>query len=118
MDASSLLWILAVIIIIVGLFNTKFFANLLIILALLAGLFFLDKFINKKTREPNSSKWRLSVGIIQLSLALLAFIWLMGYAVSKSYILLIVGILIIGIGGIGEIVIGVLNSVAEKKSNS
>jgi hypothetical protein len=95
--------------------SSKYLAIALIILALSAVLLLLDNFIKKKQATSSAPKWRLFIGIVELTIAIAAFIWLSGYAIS---IIFRIGIVILGIAGIGEIMIGILNLAAKRTAKN
>jgi hypothetical protein len=91
---------------------------LAVILIVVAGMFFLDKYLNKKLKGPGSIIWRFRIGIVQLIIAVTAFIWAkerLPFRVFSNK-LIIIGIIILAIVGIGDIVIALLNSASGKRS--
>jgi dipeptide/tripeptide permease len=87
----------------------KTFLKLIIILFVLAGLFLIEKFIAGKEKVTNGAKWRFIFGIIQLILSLLIFCWSKRYSLNIGNLLVMIGIVVLALGGIGEIIIGILN---------
>lgn len=107
--------------------------KILAFLLVLAGFFCIEKFLNQKVKGPSGTKWRFIIGIGQMIIALVAFLWanvhspyrglsevarIHGTFKEQAYILLIIGIGFLAIAGIGDIIIGILNSAAAKKTKS
>jgi hypothetical protein len=94
----------------------------LIIIIVIVGIFFIPTV--KRFNEP---KWRLRIGVVQAMAALSTYIWASNhspYSVNYTwsfregyYISIIVGVICYAILGIGNIVIGVLNTATDKKKN-
>jgi len=89
----------------------KYSVIFLIILITLAALFWIDNLIKKKQATPSGPKWRIVTGLVELTIAIVSFIWLRSYPVSA---LLLVGTLILAIVGIGDVLIGLLNPTKGK----
>jgi multisubunit Na+/H+ antiporter MnhF subunit len=90
------------------------FLKLVIILFALTGLFLVEKFIAGKEKETNGAKWRFISGIIQLILSLLIFRWSKKYSLNIGHLLVMIGMVVLALGGIGEIFIGILNIAAAR----
>jgi hypothetical protein len=82
----------------------------LIILITLAGLFLLDNLIKKRQATSSGTTWRIITGSLELIIAILAFIWIKEHPTN---ILIKIGIGILAVAGIGEIIIGLLNSISK-----
>jgi hypothetical protein len=87
----------------------KYFIIFLIILITLAALFLLDHLIKKKQATSSGTTWRIITGTLELIIAILAFIWIKEHPTN---ILIRIGIGILAVAGIGEIIIGLLNSIS------
>jgi hypothetical protein len=119
MNISGWFWkVLIALTIVTGLFFTQYLSKLLIVLTATIGLFFLDKLLDQKTKGADGTKWRIIFGVIQFSFALLAFILVKGYTFYKGRNLILIGVVILATGGIGEIILGILNAQAEKKNTT
>ena len=111
-----------------------FFMKLIFVIIIVAGLFFVEKFIEKNYSGQDSIIWRWVVGAAFFIFAVGAFIWIKSRAHSSdiaayvfkkagtskllnesTYTLLMIGVAILAIVGIGEIVIGILNFVVIRK---
>ena len=97
--------------------KSNFLWTLLYIFIILTILFFIEKFIEKKIRSSNGTKWRLSYGIAQFIIALFAFIWIKGHStilIKELYITVLIGAIILAIVGLGDIFIGTFNNKAYR----
>lgn len=97
---------------------SNLFGRLLIIAVSLTCLYFIENFIKEKTQGSDSAKWRLRIGGIQYIFALASFIWLLknpAICGKGLYIILILGTILLAVLGLGEILIGILNTVKSKK---
>jgi hypothetical protein len=88
----------------------KYSIIFLIILISLAVLFLLDNLIKKKQATPLGTAWRIITGSLELIIAIFAFIWLKEHPTN---ILIKIGIGFLAVAGLGEIIIGLLNSISK-----
>jgi len=93
-----------------------FIIVVLIILVSSAGLFWIERYLNRKLQGHDATKWRLRIGVVQCIMALI-LIWVTGhFRLSGLHkIVVIGGIGVFVLAGIGEIVIALLNSTAKKR---
>jgi hypothetical protein len=114
-NISTILWILATLILAVGVFfSPEYFFRFLFIVLVVTLMFFVNLFIEKKRLLENTT-WRLLSGVIHFTLAVLFFIWLIKFSLRMSIILLMIGVVILALVGAGDIMIALLNHSAEKK---
>jgi amino acid transporter len=96
---------------------SKFAAILVVVLVTVSSLFLFDKFLDRKLKGPDRLIWRWRVGIAQCIMAG-TFFWAKGYYLAyKGFLnnIISIGIVILALGGIGEIIIALLCSASENK---
>lgn len=91
------------------------------------GLVIAPSYCKKKLTGVGGGKSRLAIGSAQFILSTAVYAWTSAHAPSsvyatwilsqEIYVLLIVAVAIYALLGIGNMVIGILNSAAEKKSS-
>jgi hypothetical protein len=104
------------------------------LLLILVVVFYVKGKIEKKIKGPGGTKWRLRIGLGQIIMAVLAYIWARKHSPyaepdqiifgffkgnwlfgKEAYIAVLIAIVILALVGVGDVVIGILSSPKEVK---